>query len=95
MVVAEIELFKVLKTKFSEQEAEAIIAGFEQKVVSRFDERKNEFATKEDIGKLKEDIGKVELKIVETKAEIVKRMFIFWLGQFATFIAIAKFFFNK
>ena len=132
MVVAEIELYKILKTKFTEEESEAIVASFEQKGNNSFELRKNEFATKEDIANLrlatkediaklssstKEDIAKLELnmanlrtelltkiaesnqklevKIAETKAEIIRWNFIFWIGQLATFIAIAKFFFHQ
>jgi hypothetical protein len=49
MQVAEIELYKILTTRFSVDEAETIIAGIGQKVNTRFEERKNEFATKEDM----------------------------------------------
>ena len=43
----------------------------------RLEEKTNVFATKEDLANV--------------KAEIIKWMFIFWIGQLASFIAIAKF----
>lgn len=88
MQVAEIELYKILKTKFSESEGESIVAGLEHKVQVAFEDRKNNFATKEDIARLED---KIDTKIAETKAELIKWMFIFWIGQLASFIAIAKF----
>ena len=48
---------------------------------------KNDFATKEDIAKLE---GKLETKMAENKADIIKWMFIFWIGQLASVIAIVK-----
>jgi hypothetical protein len=86
-MVAEIELYKILKTKFTESEAESIVASIEQKVYHSFEERKNDFATKEDIAKLE---GRLETKIAESKADIIKWMFIFWIGQLASVIAIVK-----
>ena len=87
-MVAEIELYKILKTKFTESEAESIVASIEQKVHNSFDERKSDFATKEDIAKLE---GKLETKIAESKADIIKWMFLFWIGQLASVVAIIKF----
>ncbi len=88
MQVAEIELYKVLKTKFSENEAETIVANLELKIQGKFDERKNDFATKEDLANLK-----VEME--RAFKDQLKWMFIFWIGQLASFIAIAKFIFHQ
>jgi len=88
MIVSAIELYKILQTKFTEREAETIVAGIGQKVQGSFEERKNDFATKEDIARL-------EVKIAETMADLIKWNFIFWIGQLASFIAIAKFFFHQ
>jgi vacuolar-type H+-ATPase subunit E/Vma4 len=68
------------------------------------------FSTKEDAGSVKQEITnlrselkqeiaalRTELKvdIATAKADMIKWMFIFWIGQLAAFIAIAKFFFGK
>ena len=102
---AEIELYDILKTRFSESEAKDIVANIGHHVHDRFEERKSDFATKEDIaklkGELKEDLakldGKLEARIAETKtviaenkAEMIKWMFIFWIGQVAATVAIVK-----
>ncbi len=78
MIVAEIELYKILKTKFTEREAENIISGLEQKVNTTFEARKNEFSTKGDILTLKEDISRLEIKIAETKVDLIKWVFTFF-----------------
>jgi len=80
MVVSEIRLYELLKAKLGNQEAEAFIDILESKVDKKFDDAKELLATKRDLA--------------ENKAEIIKWMFIFWIGQLATFIAIAKFFFH-
>jgi hypothetical protein len=99
MMVAEIELYKILKTKFTDLEAETIVASIGQQVHTSFEERKNDFATKEDIANLRTElftkIAETNQKITENKAEIIKWNFIFWIGQLASFIAIAKFFFHQ
>ena len=81
MVVSEIRLYELLKTKLGTEEAEAFIEILENKVDKKFDEAKNLLATKQDLA--------------ENKAELIKWMFIFWIGQLASFIAIAKFFFKQ
>ena len=44
---------------------------------------------------LKTDIANLRTEIANTKAEMIKWMFLFWLGQLAASIAVAKFFFGK
>ena len=99
MQVAEIELYNILKTKFTETEAQSIVASLEQKITTQFDERKNEFATKEDMFKLREEFkaesSKLEIKMAHHHADTIKWMFIFWIGQLAAFIAIGKYIFHQ
>ena len=44
-----------------------------------------------DILATKEDIYKIEVKLAETKSEIIKWMFIFWVGQIAVTLGIVYF----
>lgn len=83
MMVSEISLYNALKTKLGEQDAQTIIEGIRQEVKSEFDNKKDLLATKEDIAKL-------DVKMSETKAEIIKWMFIFWVGQMASTVALVK-----
>jgi len=81
MIVSEIKLYELLKAKLGDQEDEAFITILDTKVDKKFDEAKQLIATKENLA--------------DTKTDIIKWMFIFWIGQLASFIAIAKFFINK
>ena len=57
-----------------------------------FDNKKELLATKEDIANLR---GELKSEIANAKTEMIKWMFIFWIGQLASFIAIAKLFFHQ
>ena len=102
-MVGTIKLFEILKTRFSDEEArfvveeiEKIEASVEAKVDKEFDKKSLLF--KEDIKSLKEYMDHVfatKEDVVKVKAEIIKWMFIFWIGQLASFVAIAMLIFRK
>lgn len=101
--LTDIQLFKILKEKVGEQEAEALVEYVDIRVKDGIKEANEQnlkvLATKEDISNLKLEITnlRAEFKtdIANSKADTIKWMFIFWIGQLAAFIAIAKFFFGK
>jgi hypothetical protein len=62
-----------------EADATAFIKEIEFVVDNKFNDNKNILATKDDISRL-------DLKISDTKAEIIKWMFIFWASQIAATI---------
>ena len=95
MQVAEIELYEILKSKIGEKEAKTLVEYIEAKVDKKFDEKKDILATKQDIADLKIEIANLEIKIEKTKADIIKWMFLFWIGQLASLIAILQIFFRK
>ena len=74
MVVSEITLSNTLKAKLGEQEAQIIVEGIKTSVKEEFDNKRASLSTKEDISNLH-----IELK--ETKSEMIKWMFIFWIGS--------------
>lgn len=45
---------------------------------------------KKDVLATKEDVYKLETKLAETKADLIKWMFLFWIGQTAAVLAIVK-----
>ncbi len=45
--------------------------------------------------RLAEEISKLDKKISETKADIIKWMFIFWAGQIGVLIAVLDLFFKR
>ncbi|MDQ6813849.1 MAG: hypothetical protein M3040_08935 [Bacteroidota bacterium] len=67
MVVSEIKLHELLKSKIGEREAEAFIQILETKVDTRLSEKTTVFLTKEDIARL-------DTKISEAKVDTIKRM---------------------
>ena len=88
MIVSEIRLFELLKAKIGEKEAEAFIDILEKRVDKKFEDAKDTLATKE-------DIANMEIKLANTKAEIIKWMFIFWIGQIAVVAGMLAYFFHK
>jgi NOL1/NOP2/fmu family ribosome biogenesis protein len=87
MIVSEIKLYELLKAKLGEKEAEAFVEILETKVDQKFEEAKLVLATKEDIARL-------DIKIAETKAELIKWMFIFWIGQITVIAGLLAYFFT-
>jgi hypothetical protein len=51
----------------------------------------SELASKNDVIATKKDVLATRQDIIDFKAEIIKWMFLFWIGQIASVIAIIKF----
>lgn len=79
--ISSIEMYNILKVKLGEKEAKALTEYVESKVENSIKKEKDVLTTKEDLFKL-------EVKLSETKSEIIKWMFIFWIGQIAVTLAI-------
>ena len=79
--ISSIEMYNILKVKLGEKEAKALTEYVESKV-------KNSIKKEKDVLTTKEDLFKLEVKLSETKSEIIKWMFIFWVGQIAITLAI-------
>ena len=73
MIISEIKLYELLKTRIGEKEAEAFLQILEAKVDKKFDEKKNELATKDDVSNL--------------RAELLKTIYLTSLGQLLAIIA--------
>ena len=98
-MVSTLKIYEILEqANIEDKQARAITMAIESALESNNVEQAKILATKEDISKLreelKEDISKLreELKvsIAESKAEMVRWMFIFWLGQIAVLAALFK-----
>ena len=81
--MSDIQLFQILKQKMGEQEAEALVTFVDHKIKDNNEFNLNILATKADIGELKIEMSNLEVKIADSKAEMIKWMFIFWIGQVA------------
>src|SRR4030066_816195 len=106
MQVAVIELYEILKTKLGEKEAKTLVEYIKAKVGKELEEKKDILATKEDINGLKieiekvrtgmaVEIEKVRTEMEKTRSDIIKWMFLFWIGQVASLFAILQIFFRK
>ena len=73
---ATIRLYDMLKPKLGEAEARLFIQHFEETLDDRFAAKSDLLATKVDLA--------------QSESRIIKWMFIFWIGQIATVIAIMK-----
>ncbi|MDO8445547.1 MAG: hypothetical protein Q7T53_05500 [Deltaproteobacteria bacterium] len=85
--VTEIELYEILRSKLGDKEAKNLVEYVETRVERKFEEKKDVLATKQDITNL-------DVKIEQVKSEIIKWMFLFWVGQLASLIAILQIFFK-
>lgn len=91
MQVTSIELYDLLKGKLGEKEAKTLVTFVEHEVENKFEQKKDVIATKQDIADMR-----VEMR--EIKAEIIKWMFIFIVGQttvtIGVMIAVLQLFFK-
>ena len=76
IITTDIQLFKILKERLGEKEAEALVDFVDNKLKENNDVNSKILATKE-------DIAVTRTLIADTKAELIKWMFIFWVGQVA------------
>lgn len=82
--ITSIEMYNILKVKLGENEAKALTEYVETKVEKSLEKERDILATKE-------DIYKIEVKLTDTKSEIIKWMFIFWIGQITVTLGILYF----
>ncbi|MEJ7681821.1 MAG: hypothetical protein WKG06_29035 [Segetibacter sp.] len=87
MVVSEIKLYKLLKAKIGEREAEAFIQIHESKVETKLNEKIIVFSTKEDLAKVE---GKLLSTISESKIDIIKWMVATAIAIVGLIVALIK-----
>jgi hypothetical protein len=87
------KLYQIVQRYFNkEEDAQAFVSEIESVIETRFSVEKDRLATKEDLLATKEDLTreisglKVEMK--EQKSDMIKWMFIFWIGQIAATLSI-------
>jgi hypothetical protein len=89
MKVTVIDLYDILKSKIGDKEAKTLVESVELKVEKKFEEQMNEIVTKSDVFQVKNDL---EIKIEKIRADLIKWMFIFWVGQVSITIAMVLLF---
>ncbi len=88
ITTTDIQLFQILKQKIGEAEAEALVSFVDAKLKESHEENLKILATKEDIFLVKADIIKLETKIAETKADMIKWMFSFFVAMMLAIIGL-------
>jgi len=83
-----LKVFGVLRKKFDEASSEAIATAVETALETNNAAMLDKVATKDDLRKL-------EIKIEQVKSELIKWMFIFWIGQFASITTVLFLFFKR
>jgi type IV secretory pathway VirB6-like protein len=86
-----LDVFKIFEKAHGEDQAKKIITYFENadtiSIEREVSGKTNALATKEDVLATREDltkeIGNVKTEIANVKADMIKWMFIFWIGQIA------------
>ena len=73
MKAIDLRVYEILKSRFSEKEAETFIEYFDAKTAEKIDDKKDIFLTKQD---------KVDLieKMNKDKIDLIKWMFGFWIS---------------
>ena len=84
----------ILKEKFGEVVAQALVDLLNQ-VEDRAKDRTIEAVEERFERRLAEEIGTLRVELHSIRAELIKWMFIFWVGQVATITAILFAFFKR
>ncbi|HEY5464731.1 MAG TPA: hypothetical protein VIJ95_15820 [Hanamia sp.] len=88
MTISTTRLYDLLSTKVGKETAETHTSYIEEKIKDKFEDNTKILATKEDILNVRE-------MVANTKAEIIKWMFIFWVGQVAVTFGFILLFLKK
>ena len=81
-------LYKLLSEKLGSDTAEAMFKYIDNRTERSVEATIKTLATKDDIANVRKEIS-------EAKADTIKWMFIFWIGQIATILGVIFVFFKK
>jgi hypothetical protein len=82
-------LYKLLSDKLGSDTAEAMFKYIDNKTERSVEATIKTLATKDDIADVRKEIADVRKDMGETKADTIKWMFIFWIGQVGATLAVA------
>jgi hypothetical protein len=86
------KLYDLVSVKLGRETAENLTTFIEEKIRSEVDTKTSILATKEDLARTdtKIETAKAELKSdgANSKAELIKWMFVFWIGQLVAFVML-------
>ena len=85
-------LYQLLSEKLGNDTTEAMFKYIDNKTERSVEASIKSLATKDDLAKVRYDLG---VSIAESKADTIKWMFIFWLGQVGATLAIVFLYLKK
>jgi len=85
-------LYQLLSEKLGNDTTEAMFKYIDNKTERSVEATIKSLATKDDLAKVNNDLG---VRISETKADMIKWMFIFWIGQVGVMLGIVLLYFKK
>jgi hypothetical protein len=88
-------LYDLLSAKIGKETAENLTNYIEDKVKEEIDNQTLILATKDDMVSLKSEIARLDIKIADSKSDVIKWMFIFWVGQVAATFGFILLFLKK
>ncbi len=84
-----LKIYEILQRHFNnDADAKIVVQEIEQIVENKFEESKNSFATKEDIGQLRVAIQELKTEIVLSRAEMEKHFNSMLMWMIGTMIAL-------
>ena len=86
-----LKVFELLRPAFDEKQASKISEAIESALETNNSALFSQTVTKGDLEKLEE---RFERRLAETKTDIIKWMFIFWVGQVVSIVGILSAFFR-
>jgi hypothetical protein len=86
------KLYDLVSVKLGRETAENLTIFIEEKIKGEVDSKTSILATKEDLAR---ESGNTNAKIEGSKAELIKWMFIFWVGQLVAMFGLIQLFLKK
>lgn len=88
-------LYDLLSAKVGKETAENLTSFIEGKIKDEFENKVEILATKKDIADVRHEIADVKHEMAINKADIMKWMFVFWIGQVLAVFSLIMVFIKK
>ena len=89
------KLYHQLTGKLGSATAGQLTNNIDDKFNESFENKSQSLATKTDVLHLTNEISRLDIKISDTKSEVIKWMFIFWMAQVASTFGLMLLFIKK
>ena len=85
ITTTDIQLYQILRQKMGEKEAEALVSFVDSKIKENNQSNLRTLVTKEDLAR---EIGDVKVKMAETKSDIIRWVFAFFVTLMLAIIGL-------